>query len=80
MPQNLNVGLGIDYTIDEYYHTIAKVLGFKCRFTYDLSKPAGMKQKCVDITQLQSLGWSAQTSLESGISQTYKYYLEKGQS
>lgn len=80
LPQNLNVGLGIDYTIDEYYRTIAKVLGFKCRFTYDLNKPAGMKQKCVDTTRLKSFGWSAQTSLESSISQTYKYYLEKGQS
>lgn len=80
LPQNLNVGLGIDYTIDEYYYTIAKVLEFKGHFIYDLSKPAGMKQKCVDITRLKSFGWSAQTTLESGISQTYKYYLEKGQS
>lgn len=76
LPQNLNVGLGFDYTIDEYYHTIAKVLGYNGDFSHDLTKPIGMKQKCLDITRLKAFGWSAKTSLESGIKDTYQYFLD----
>jgi len=42
MPQNLNVGLGTDFTINEYYQRIAKVVGYPGTFKHDLSKPVGM--------------------------------------
>ena len=29
MPQNINVGLGYDYSINDYYKEIAKVLDYK---------------------------------------------------
>lgn len=77
LPQNLNVGLGVDYTIDEYYRTIAEIIGFSGKFSHDLDKPVGMERKCVDIANLKSFGWCAKTSLESGIKQTYQYYLQK---
>ncbi|MBD9373197.1 GDP-L-fucose synthase [Rhizobium sp. ARZ01] len=74
LPQNLNVGLGHDHSILDYYRTIAKVLGFSGKFVHDLSKPQGMNQKLVDITGLEAFGWKATTSLESGIAQTYNFY------
>lgn len=74
MPQNINVGLGHDYTINEYYEAIAKVIGYKGKFVHDLSKPVGMKQKLIDDTKLKMFGWKYQTSLESGIEKTYAYY------
>ncbi len=52
MPQNINVGLGHDYTINEYYKAIAEVIGYKGKFIHDLSKPVGMKQKLIDDTKL----------------------------
>lgn len=75
LPQNLNVGSNKEYSIDEYYHAIAKVLEFDGKFTHDLSKPAGMQQKCVDDTLLRAFGWQAKTTLEEGIKKTYEYYL-----
>ncbi len=77
MPQNINAGLGHDYTINEYYETISKVIGFRGEFIHDLSKPIGMKQKLIDDTKLKEFGWQHKTSLEDGIKQTYKYYLEE---
>ena len=74
MPQNINVGLGFDYTINEYYKTIAKVIGYKGRFIHDLSKPTGMKQKLIDDTKLREFGWKHQTSLEEGIQKTLDYF------
>ena len=74
MPQNLNVGLGRDYTINEYYQVIAKVIGYEGTFTHDLSKPMGMKKKMIDNTQLIAFGWQPKTSLEDGIKQTLEYF------
>ena len=76
MPQNINVGIGLDYSINEYYKTIANVIGFKGKFNNDLSKPVGMKRKLIDIKRLNKFGWSHKTSLEIGVKKTYKYFLE----
>lgn len=74
MPQNLNVGLGYDYTINEYYSIIAKVLGYKGKFIHDLTKPVGMRQKLIDDTKLKQFGWKHSTSLEEGIEKTVDYF------
>ncbi len=75
MPQNINVGLGYDYSIIDYYKIIANVIGFKGKFNHDMSKPTGVKQKLIDIKKLNKLGWSYKTSLELGIKKTYDYFL-----
>lgn len=74
MPQNINVGLGNDYSINEYYKTIAEVIGYQGEFAHDLSKPIGMKQKLIDDTKLKEYGWKHKTSLEDGIKKIYEYY------
>ena len=77
MPQNINVGLGHDYSIIDYYKIIANVIGFKGKFNHDMSKPTGVKQKLIDIKKLNKLGWSYKTSLELGIKKTYDYFLSE---
>jgi len=47
-PNVMNIGLGEDYSILEYYKIIAKAVGFEGEFTFDTTKPTGMKQKLVD--------------------------------
>ena len=76
MPQNINVGLGHDYTINEYYQAVAEVVGFKGEFTHDLSKPVGMKQKLIDATKLSAFGWQHKTSLVDGLTQTFSHFKE----
>jgi len=77
MPQNINVGLGLDYSIIEYYKIIADVIGYKGKFNHDMTKPTGMKRKLIDDKRLNEFGWSHQTSLETGIKETYKYFLDE---
>ncbi|MEZ8785131.1 GDP-L-fucose synthase family protein [Vibrio splendidus] len=77
MPQNLNVGLGTDYTINEYYQAVADVVGYDGQFTHDLSKPVGMKQKLIDDAKLKEFGWGYKTSLQAGIEKTYAYYINE---
>jgi len=77
MPQNINVGLGEDYSINEYYYAIAEVVGYNGDFVHDLSKPVGMRQKLIDDTKLKKFGWKHKTSLVEGLRLTYQYFLEE---
>ncbi|MFM9437826.1 nucleoside-diphosphate-sugar epimerase [Janthinobacterium sp. CG_23.3] len=77
MPQNINVGLGHDYTINEYYAAVARTVGFDGAFEHDLSKPVGMKQKLIDDRKLAAFGWKYATSIADGIQQTYDYYMNE---
>tara|TARA_B110000459_G_scaffold157126_1_gene172023 strand:- start:4184 stop:5143 length:960 start_codon:yes stop_codon:yes gene_type:complete len=76
MPQNLNAGLGHDYSINEYYIAVAAVIGYQGDFFHDKSKPVGMKQKLVDVQKLRAFGWEHKMSLQSGLKQAYNYFLE----
>jgi len=77
LPQNMNVGLGYDFTVDEYYKKIAEVIGYNGEFNYDLSKPVGMKQKLLNNRKQIKFGWKYKTSLLEGIQKTYDYYLNE---
>lgn len=74
LPGTMNVGLGYDYKIIEYYEAVAKALDFRGGFWFDLSKPTGMKRKLTDIEKLKSFGWTSQTSLEVGVQKTVDFY------
>ncbi len=75
LPNYLNLGLGHDYTINEYYDAVAKVIGYKGNFVHDVSKPVGMARKLLDIEKQTVWGWQAKTSLQVGINKTYEFYL-----
>ena len=76
MPQNINVGIGEDHSINDYYKKIANIIGFKGKFINDLSKPIGMKKKLINNQKLIEFGWKHKTSLEDGIKRTYEYFLK----
>ena len=76
LPSMINVGLGHDFSIKEYYQSIAEVIGYKGDFTYDLSKPEGMKRKLCSIQKQSQLGWKPKHSLKEGLEKTYQCYLK----
>ncbi|GHV26499.1 GDP-L-fucose synthase [Spirochaetia bacterium] len=75
VPCIMNVGLGFDFTINEYYETVKKALGYKGTFTHDMTKPVGMSQKLLDVTQQTKWGWQTSTTLEEGIRKTYDFFI-----
>lgn len=77
MPNIINVGTGIDYSIADYYSLIGKIIGYDGNFTLDLSKPVGMRQKLVDVKLVNSWGWKSFVPLKEGLKDTYKYFLEQ---
>lgn len=77
VPDVMNVGLGYDYTINEYYRAVAGIVGWSGRFEHNLARPTGMDRKLSDVQRLRAWGWQASTSLQDGIRRTYEYYLER---
>lgn len=79
LPVLMNVGLGYDYTINEYYQAVADVMGYTGSFKHDTSKPVGMQRKLVSVNRQKAWGWLAQTDLRIGIEKTYEYYRKQTQ-
>ena len=75
LPQTTNIGIGKDYSIREYYQHISKVISYKGEFSSIINKPEGMKQKLIDSTEINKLGWAPKFSLMDGLSATYNYFI-----
>jgi GDP-L-fucose synthase len=77
LPDYMNLGLGQDYSINDYYKVAADVVGFRGRFVHDVSKPVGMARKLVHIGRQTAWGWSPRFSLQDGLALTYQFYLDQ---
>lgn len=77
LPSVMNIGLGHDYTINEYYQAAAEVMGYTGEFVHDLSKPVGMARKLVCVERQLEWGWAAKSDLRAGIEKTYSFYLKE---
>lgn len=75
MLSHINVGTGIDCTIRELAETIARVVGFEGKITFDAEKPDGTPRKLLDVSRLQNLGWKYSIDLEEGLTRTYQWFL-----
>jgi GDP-L-fucose synthase len=76
LPQYLNVGTGVDYTVDEYYHAVACAFGWGGQLRHDLTRPVGMRRKLLDVRRLAALGWRAEIGLDHGIADTVAWWAD----
>jgi nucleoside-diphosphate-sugar epimerase len=73
-PHPLNLGTDRLVTINELTDIVCAIAGKRLRRTHDLSKPQGVRGRNSDNTRLrQVLSWEPQTSLETGLSNTYRW-------
>lgn len=77
LPSYTNIGLGHDFTINEYYEAAAHVMGYAGTFVHNITKPVGMARKLVSIECQQNWGWNAKTDLRNGVEKTYEFYLKE---
>ena len=73
----LNIGLGKDYKIKEYYKVIASSMNYYPKFIYNKSKPEGMNRKLVNTKIQTKFGWKPKFKLEKGIKKTIKYFINE---
>ncbi len=76
MMSHINVGTGEDIMIREAAEMIRRVVGFEGEIRFDTTKPDGTPRKLMDGSKLAALGWSARTSLQDGLLQTYQRFLK----
>src|SRR5215469_2279494 len=72
---HINIDAGYDVTIAEFAEHIKRCVGFKGRVVYDRSRPDGTPRKLLDSGRIQTLGWSATTTLEEGLKLYYDWFL-----
>ena len=72
----INVGFGEDISIRDLALLIREIVGFQGELAFDASKPDGTPRKLMDVSQINGLGWRAQTHLRDGIQNTYEWFLE----
>ncbi|MEK6531346.1 MAG: GDP-L-fucose synthase [Deltaproteobacteria bacterium] len=70
----VNIGTGVDLTINELVAIIKGVVGFDGIIENDLSKPDGTPRKLLDVARIKALGWSQSIPLERGIRDVYAWY------
>ena len=66
----LNVGTGVDLSINELAEKVAAAVGFKGSINWDHSKPDGTPKKQLDVSRLAAMGWRARISLSEGLAAT----------
>ena len=76
MLSHINVGTGVDVTINELAQTIKDVVGFNGELIFDTSKPDGTMRKLMDVSTLHRLGYIAPTNLRSGLELAYEDFLK----
>ena len=74
--RHVNVGTGTDVSIAEFAALVRATVGYEGRLTFDPGRPDGMPRKVMDVSALKALGWTAPTSLESGLKHYYRWFLE----
>ncbi len=75
MLSHINVGTGVDCSIHELVITIAKVTGYSGNIIWDTSKPDGSPRKLINVGRLTALGWEYNYDLESGLKDTFQWFL-----
>ena len=74
-PEPMNLGSGREISIRNLTELVARLSGFKGNIVWDPNKPDGQPRRCLDVSRAkESLGFSAQTSLEDGLARTIEWF------
>ena len=71
----INLGTGKEISIEKLAQLVAKTVGFKGQIKFDRTKPDGAPRKLLDVSKLNILGWHSKLSFETGLRETYDWYL-----
>jgi GDP-L-fucose synthase len=71
----VNLGSGMEISIQELVKTICRLTGFHGDVTWDTSQPNGQPRRCLDTSRAEALfGFRARTPFEEGLRRTIAWY------
>ena len=76
LPIVLNTGIGIDYSVKEYYEKVLVALNLEVKIIANPHKPSGNMRKLMDSSLAKEYGWLAPTDIDTGIAKTIDWYLK----
>jgi GDP-L-fucose synthase len=76
MLSHINVGTGVDVTIEKLALSIKEVVGFGGNIIFDRTKPDGTMRKLMDVKRLAVLGYKSFTPLNTGLVLAYEDFLQ----
>ena len=75
-----NVGINEGISIKDLSKRISSIAGWEGQFTFDTSKPDGVKTKTVDGSLGEELlKWAPEVDIETGIKTTVEWYMENNE-
>jgi GDP-L-fucose synthase len=71
----VNLGSGMEISIKDLMHLIARLMGFGGEIVWDTGKPDGQPRRCLDTSKAEGLfGFRAQTPFKEGLRRTVEWY------
>jgi GDP-L-fucose synthase len=72
----VNVGWGEDLSIAELAGIVGRAVGFHGALRFDTAFPDGTPRKLLDVTRMRALGWKPRIALETGVAETYRWFVD----
>ena len=73
---HINIGTGLDLSINELAKKIREVVGYKGQIKFDHTKPDGTLRKLLNCDRINGLGWKSKVNLKEGLMKTYEDFLK----
>jgi len=71
----VNLGSGMEISIKDLAHLIARLTGYQGEFIWDTSKPNGQPRRALDVSRAERrFGFRAQMPFEEGLQRTIEWY------
>ena len=72
----VNLGTGVDYSIEELAEKISAIVKYEGEIVWDISRPDGAPQKLLDSRRIKRFGWQSQIMFDQGLESVYQWYLD----
>jgi GDP-L-fucose synthase len=73
----INIGSGIEKTIDQYAKLVCEIIGVRLKIKYKNKLLTGTPRKLLDSSYARKNGWKSKTNLKKDILETYKQFLKE---
>ena len=74
---HINVGTGIDLSIRDLAEKIRDLVYPEAQLRFDSSRPDGTPRKVLDVGRLAATGWTPKIDLDTGLRETYQWFLDQ---